>query len=1022
MNMKNLLLVPLIATIASAEELSRADLANLSDPDKALAEVTRLVIGRDREDFTLKGYHFLQAAQAGGKPPLHVLCGEYISNFRRPRDYEVDHPAEIFGEGDRDVFARSRPSLDLIKDSVLFVFDDMGNEIRPFGGDNYIDRGYVFDFNGDGILDRAGSTNYGLDEAPKQNVEMFELVTVEAEPRELLKVIFNWHPHSADDWNEWSFRCTDEDGDGRPEVRFGPKEAGEGGNPDPFVFRWDEAAGKYSAGEIPKGSHILVLEEGDSLKSVAKRGGLAYPLLGRTGAEDAPAAKESHQDRYSFSSFAGVAEKELAAFFKGKNRRDSFDGAEGSFPDTIPENLFSMEPNQAALSLAEANRTAGHRRKFQLAIDDRNGIAPPASGWVQHSWSSSGCYSFSSELTAVRFGGSDPVLLHFSYNSIGVVGRNPWADQPANRLRIVRLSEKEAEFLAQTLFWLDCVRSRSLVNDADRGFSGFSSSADGFSTISLLPAGGEPKELAAGTDWATSTISGRWDGDYNREVFANLARLLIREGLPKMLGIRWESDGDIGHHSLVTPTEERLRDRIGTKARERLAADLAAVIEMEPKASLPPDVITRTASTAGDEALVPLLPTLEKMLSVLPAVSDEEREFEGLEKRFERDHFGAALDDEPQEHKDAYQRLNDLREKLRFYRPAILRKPLEKAVEKLRLASDTSLLKGEFLEKSPHAQWALSLLLRTEPETWAMLVAADFSGAGIEGRRTIFSTLAAGHPPAAAAMIPSFSEAQRRDLILEISDFHTRHSPEKFPADIPLLMDLIRDKKQDLYRRTGAMERLAAAELTQAQSEELTKLLLAEIRDPQKGEYFSGTLGGALDALAALPHPEAHLELILSLPHIPKEAFANGFHAVGAMTRNHPDREKILAGYLKTQFVASSGMMNDHLSRRSSTISAASRRKSPPSPPEARMSRTVMEPIIRAEISGPHSASAITSPGRSPRCGRKRIRPRSHACGSPSSPLMPAISRKTNRTSVGSLRKTSAPSPPRSASEPSARS
>jgi hypothetical protein len=915
--MKALLFLPLIASIAHADELARADLAKLGDPEKALAEVTRIVMGPDRADYALMGYHFLKAGQPAGKPPLYVLCGErnYTSSFRSLGEYEIEEPSEIFGEKHRKVFGRREPSLDYIKDSVLYIFDDKGKEIRPFGGDNYIDGGHLYDFDGDGILDRAGSTNYGLDEAPDHDIRMFELQSVEPKPRDLLRVIFVWHPDSADEANEWIFRCTDADGDGRPEIRFGPKDPVDGENAEPFVFKWDKATGKFSAGEIPKGSHIRVLEAGETLKSIAKAGGLGYPLIGKTDSKETPPAAKSRQPAYEFTSLADRSDKEIAALFKGRERRDFSDGAEGSFPDVIPENLFVMEPKQAALALADANRTAAHRRKFQLAIDDRNGIAPPASGWAQFSWTSSGCYSLSAELFAIRFGEPDPLLLKFGYNSIGVVGRNPWADQPARNLRMVKLSEKEAAYLAQTLFWLDRIRSRSLHQDDDHSISSFSSTADGFSSILLLPTGRDPQELASETDWATSTISGRWDGDYNREVFANLASLLIRTGVPKMLGKRWEADNDTGHHSLMTPTDERLRDRLGADMRAKLAADLAAVLAMDAEGTLPPDVITRLASTAGDEALVSLLPALRKKLAELPAESDEETECRALEKRFERDHFGDPLADEPQEHKDAYKRLTHLREKLRFFRPAILREPLADAVEKLRLASDSSLLKQAFLEKSPHAQWALSLLRRTEPETWAILVSADFATAAAEERRTIFATLAAGHPPAAAAMIPNFNKAERRDLIIEISDFHSKHAPGEFPNDIPVLMELVRDKKQDIYRRGGAMETLAAVDLSESQQEELTGLLVAELRTPQKGEYFSGTLGYALEALASLPHPERHLDLVLSLSHIPKDAFGEGFAAVESMTRNHPDREKILAEFLKTQFVASSGMMNYHFTK-----------------------------------------------------------------------------------------------------------
>lgn len=917
-NMKALLTLSFLVTIAHAEKLARADLDKLNDPNKSGEEVARLVIGPGREVYSLTGYHFLKAAQSGGKPPLYVLCGarKYDSSFRALDEYEISNPAEIFGPKHREVFARLQPSLDIIKDSVLFIFDDKGKEIRPFEGNNYINNGYIYDFDGDGILDRAESTNYGLEEAPKHDIRMFELRSVESKPRDLLRVIFDWHPNSANDANEWIYRCTDEDADGRPEIRFGPKYPVKGENPEPFVFRWDEASKKFSAGEIPKGSHILVLEKRDSLESVAKAGGLGYPLIGKTAAQNPAAPQVSGQAPYLFTSFADRSDKEIAAFFKGKERRDSSDGEEGSFPDKIPDNFFAMEPKQAALALAEANRTAAHRRRYQLAIDDRNSIAPPVSGWVQYSWGSSGCYSFSSELIVIHFGVSNPLLLKFGYNSIGAVGRNPWADQPANNLRVIKLTEKEASFLAQTLFWLDRIRSRSQHHDDDFAVSTFSSTADGFSTVKFLPTGGALQELASGTDWATSTISGRWNGNYNREVFINLSSLLMRIGLPEMLETRWEKDSDIGRQNLMTSTDDRLKDRLGAVMRKKLEENLAAVLAMDSEVAMPPDVITRVAYTAGEEALVSLLPALQKKLSELPAESDEEKECRALEKRFEQNH----ISDDPfvaklKEHQEAYDRLILLREKLGSRSYSVLREPLADALEMLRLASDPNLLKQAVISKSPHEYWALSLLYRTDLETWITLVSADFSRAKVNERRSIFSTLAAGSPTAAAAMISKFSKSERYDLIIEISEFHSKHSPDKFTADIPLLMDLIRYRSQDVHRRGYAMKMLAAAKLSESQLEELTKILIGEIRSPQKSEYSSGTLGYALDALASLTHPESHLELVLSLPHITKDAFDEGFAAVESMTRNNPDREKILANFLRTQFVASSGMMNYHFNK-----------------------------------------------------------------------------------------------------------
>ena len=909
--MKSLLLLPLWATSAYSEQLAQADLTKLKDPAKAHAEVARLVLGKDSDPKNLKGYHFLKAEQPNGKPPLYVLSGEdnFTSNYRGLDAYEIDKPEEIFGDQHRKVFARLEPSLDFIEDSVLFVFDHKGKEIRPFGGNNFIDGGHLYDFDGDGILDRADTTNYGLDEAPKHDIKMFELHSVELKPREILRVIYDWHPDSANEANEWTYRCTDTDADGRPEIRFGPKDSAVGENPEPFVLRWDPASGKFSAGEIPKGSHIRVLKKGESLESVAKAGGLGYPLVGKSDDDDDTPAVKSTQRPYEFFSFTDRSDKELAAFFQSKDRRDVFDGAEGSFPNVIPDDLFALEPKKAALALAEANRTATHRNKFQLAIDDRNGIAPSASGWALYDWMSSGCYSLSTELYAIRYGGMDPVLLNFGYNSIGAVGRNPWADRPAHNARIVKLSDKEATFLAHTLFWLDRVRSKNWRRDDNTAISGDFSSADGHASVTLFPTDGSAKELTSATAWATTSISGKWTEEYDREVYANLAGLLIRAGVPKMLQDRWEKNQP-NYHNLRTPTEERLRDRLGEENRKKLEADIATVLAMDSASPLPPEVIAEIAGAAGEESLVSLLPALQEKLTALPAKTAEEKELAALEKRFLREHSVDPFTDKPQEYQVAYKRLNELREKLTHNRSNILREPLTNATEKLRLASDSKLLRKAVLEKSPHARWALSILRRTDPETWAILIAADFSRAEPKEKPTILSTLIAGHPPSAAKLISLFTNKQRRELIPEVAAYHKQHAPEQIDADIPLILALLADRKNDIYRRIEAMDLLTQLPLTAPQQEEFTKLLLAEMKSPQKGEYTSTTLGSALLALATLPNPEKHLEFILSLSQIPKNHFEEGFHLIEVMTRTSPQREKILSDFVRTQFVSSYGNMN----------------------------------------------------------------------------------------------------------------
>jgi hypothetical protein len=907
--MMKCLIVPFAITLGSAAELIQADLDKLNDPEKALEEVTRIVIGQRKDSYSLNGYQFLKAEQADGNPPFYVLTGEknYRSSFRSFSDYEVKNPEEIFGANRKKFFVQRQPSLTTIYESVVYIFDHKGAEIHPFGGNNYIDGGYLYDFNGDGILDRAESTHFGLDDVPDHELEVLEILTVEPKPRELLKVVFNWHPFSDGDANDWTYRCTDVDADGKPEIRFGPAKPRAGENPDAFVFRWDTALQQFTAGEIPKGSHILVMKKSDSLESIAAAGGLGYPLVGGSAGGEKSGVAQSAQNPFQYQSFTNRPDQELAAFFKGASRRDDFSGAEGSTPNTIPEEFFSMEPKQAALALAEANRTAAHRGDFQLALDDRHGTALPASGWMLYSWSSSGCYSLSTELYAIHFGVADPVLLQFGYNTIGVVGRNQWADQPAHSAKIVKLSPKEATFLAETLFWLDRIRSLDLRRNSDSSFSGLSCSADGHAQMQLHTSSGAPRKLAEGTFWMAHPVSARWEGNYDRQVGANLAGIFLLQGVPRLLQDRWQKQNHPEPHSLRTATEERLRDRLGADARKQLQADFAAILAMDSVNPLATDIIVEIAEAASQESLVTLMPALQNQLNALAPVSAEEKEYEVLAKRFEN-----PFDDIPKEQKQAHDRLLALREKRNLSRDSTLRQPLTDAVEKLRMASDPKLLQKAVREKSANARWALTLLRRAEPATWGAIVAADFPAADAENKQTILSTLIAGHPPAAAALLATFSEKQRRQFILEIAAYHQIHAPDQIAKDIPLIIRFMADRKENIYRRGEAMALLPKLPLSPSQLAECTKLLHAEIKNPQIGEYSFTTIGSALTALAALPNPEKHLDFLLSISDLHKKEFSDAYDAIDVMTRTNPQREKILADFLRTQFIESAGMMNQH--------------------------------------------------------------------------------------------------------------
>ncbi len=899
-----------ITSVATAQEddLVKADLRKLMDPAQRDAEVKRL---DDCKDGQLVAYHFLSAPQREGKAPLHVLAVEssHLSSFSLGDGYKVEKPEKLFGTDQVAATAQLEPSLHPIQNRHLMVLDPKGREIRPFGGDNFISWGYCYDFNKDGVLERADYTNYSVDEAPEDDVQVFELQTIEAQPRSLLKVIYNWHPDAHFDKNCWSFTCTDEDKDGWVEIHFHPD--GHADDPQRITFRWDTASKRYSAGALPPRSHVRVMAKHESLADIAKAGGLGYPIAKDPGSGTRDDATPPPQARYRFQSLKGKTAGEWMTFFNGTRRRDWTDGPSDSFANRIPTDLWQLGSKPAALSLAESNRTPSHRKAWKLAVDDRNGVTPPSSGWLVFDWGSSGCYSYSSNCYALHFGVREPTLTVFSSNSMGVVGHNPWADEPAYQVRRIQLEEPEARFMADTIFWLDRIRSHT-QRQSESMSGGRSSTADGFATISLWPADGPPRQLAATTIWAMSSVSSQWEGEYNQTVFANLADLFMSEAVPQRLADRWKVANEIQPQSLMTPTRERIKPRTDNASRKRLTEIYGRILEQHHRDPAPATVLRELVVAAGQEALTELLDPLRKLEASIGPETAEDREFEILATRFARDHFGDALGDEPSEHKDAYARYQALRGKREFQASAVLREPLKHSFALLELAGHPDRLTDVAAGNMRETPWALTLRRRRSPDTWADILQSQFNhAADDDNRRAILHTLAEGSIEHAKRLIARIPAAKRRALIIEIARFHREHDEAAFTKDLPELLEIIGERTENLQRRAAAIDLLAGVALPPAVLEEATSLLITEIRKPQETEYGMDTLSNAIRTLTSFPDAKRHLDLITGSPEIARKAFRAGFDAIATMTAGREDAKLLLANYLKPRFTACSGNMNE---------------------------------------------------------------------------------------------------------------
>ena len=361
----------------------------------------------------------------------------------------------------------------------------------------------------------------------------------------------------------------------------------------------------------------------------------------------------------------------------------------------------------------------------------------------------------------------------------------------------------------------------------------------------------------------------------------------------------------------MTPTEERIKPRVDDDNRQRLSDAFTAILQQHAKDPIPAFAIKELVQATGDEMLTDLTIRLRELSSALPPLNAEDHEFETLEKRFANDHFGNSMENKDGKNKEDYARLKELRDKREFLPAAILRTSLSDTLTKLQLSTNAAELKKAVKENGPQSQWALNQFRRLDPNAWSEIIAGQFGNADVESRRAIFSTLAAGSPLAAKKLIEDITPTERFDLIIEIANYHQQQTADSFVNDIPDLMKLIRDRNQNYLRRCSAMPLLTGTKLPPETLKEFTSLLIAEVRNPQQGEYGMGTLDSAITALSMLPDAASHFDLISTLPGINDRSFSLGFEAILRVTKDRPDRQKLLADFIRPRFTRGNGMMND---------------------------------------------------------------------------------------------------------------
>lgn len=695
--------------------------------------------------------------QRGSTPPFYIVSHDpewRSSNVTLLGDYEIPRPHELF-QIRRPSSASGGQGPVRMLDQVLYGYQENGKSFVPFHGSNLITDGYLFDINGDGLVEKLDTFNSGVADN-RDKLEVLAIRTAESKPRSLLTVVLNWHARNADTLeNRWSWDIRQPAGTGWQVVLFPSNGSAE--KPE-AVYEWDAAQQRFTGPAGGKGSHFVRLPDDlqawgePALEKLRDQGGLDYPLklppaspMADAGPAFGPPVLPPPPARpYVKQSRKAVTHAEVFAFMgPGRSLYDHI--LEHQTHDRVPDSFWTMSPRAAALELVNLNRSEEHRTSFQLAVEDRDGQKPPETGTLHLSHSSSACYNARDWEILISFHPGDSWMAYARTVTNGAATYNALHDGISYDFEWHALKDADARHLAHTIWWLDRVRSRDRRKD-NGGMSMSTSTADGFAELKLQASAGASTLVDLKGQVFSEDVRHRWNAEYNQEIALNFACLLIEEELPQ----RWGGGRDFLHESMPSLPDTPPDPATIEKRKKGVRMMLERFVErLDKQTPLKPVFLQRVLHAAAETG-VPVEDVIKVLETHLHPPSKLEIELSELEKRingtgplpllepatpifdFDGKHPPKKESDEElharkqreQQHKDISHSYK-LREELADDLSYMLRDTLPIVSRKLAARDDVAALKAWAAAHAPDAAWAIRRLQQLDRAAYADVLSTD---------------------------------------------------------------------------------------------------------------------------------------------------------------------------------------------------------------------------------------------------------------------------------------------------------
>lgn len=559
----------------------------------------------------------------------------------------------------------SQPSSSLLlpRERLSYqLFSEEGTPLLPQEGS--VRNGIIADLNGDGEAEIIESISSSIDgetskrdpatpESRKQAIEFLQVhpngvwhgLGIEAslgiplDTHPPFGILFNTHPNERAAENTWGFQIRDTGRNGLYEIELGPVTAS-GGVVPKVIFRWDAAKRGWMGPEPKPGDHFRVITGGnifEETRRIAADGGLGYPLAPQPKAEPKPSSPEAvshsrdahripaeHLSKpYRYQSAGKLSDEKLFAFLSARPSAWEY-LSERMQKATAVEDLWTLDPQAAALAYVRRNRPPPTYSRHLLGVDNPAHERPPMEGDLTLFDGPSLAGTFVHSLHCAREGSYLAYAASVQY----------WHDVSALEIRTqyefrkLDLSYAQARRILQTVWWMSRIRSRQLTSDSSMEFMSGGSTSDGFATVRI--AAKESNLTVTGTRSAnhpgTFLGVGEFDETYSTSAFINLVVQLFQREIPDRLGHAWKAQ----EIPLRWNEARRAPEAQTDQELARIKVLTADFLRLFRERRLAAGIAVQAVMAVGERGWHDLRPEVEQISGMLPPLLDHEKRLEGI--------------------------------------------------------------------------------------------------------------------------------------------------------------------------------------------------------------------------------------------------------------------------------------------------------------------------------------------------------------------------------------------------------